>query len=235
METFGATSLEDVQFESDGSLKSSGKQNVKFYNKKIIASRAKVDESGKPVINPKTGMPFMEAYEDTVEMVRIESKGDTNIIDDRVDEVRKRQFYRQYKAFKEGKIPDGNPIEDFEYFQPSTIMELHMLGIHVIQQVASMTDLDCERLRDQSGYDLRDFARSWVRIHTPQGQSEKATRLEQENLALKRQLEAMQGKITESARQYVAPQQEEVPEEVMETVEIKAEDLGKPKIKRTVK
>jgi hypothetical protein len=193
--------LQDVAFNDDGSLKVSGKQNVKFYNKKRLNFKARpkldaegkqvFDDKGKPVflIDPKTGIPFKDAFEEVVEMVRIETKGDTNIVDDVADELKKRQFYRHYKFFREGKIPDGNPIEDFEFLQPSTIMELHMLGIHVIQQVAEMSDLECERLKDQSGYEVRDIAAQWVKINSPQGQSGKASRLEIENAKLRRELE----------------------------------------------
>lgn len=205
METFDSPLLADVQFNQDGSLKQSGKQNVKFYPKKRLSFRAKPklnedgtqarDKDGKLLfeIDPKTGIPFKEAFEEVVEMVRVETKGDTNIKDDVADNFIKRQFYRQYKFFREGKLPDGNPIEDFDFLQPSTIMELHMLGIHVLQQVAEMSDLVCEQLKDQPGFEIRDIAAQWIRINSPQGQALKATQLEAENAKLKRELADLKG------------------------------------------
>jgi hypothetical protein len=227
IDTFGSPILADVGFNADGSLKQSGKQNVKFYNKKRLNFKAKRDEHGNLIIDPKTGIPAKEAYEETVEMVRIETKGDTNIIDDIADDLRKQQFYRQYKFFREGKIPDGHPIEDFDFIQAPTITELRLLGIHVLEQVAMMSDLDCERLKDQSGYELRDIATQWVKMNTPQGQMTKAKILEQEVQALKRQIQTLQER-KEVYRSEVV-QSEPVVEEVLETVELTPEQANKRK------
>lgn len=240
VETFGSPLLADVAFNQDGSLKQSGKQNIKFYNKKRLNFRARPklradgtqerDEKGKPVfeIDPKTGIPFKDAYEEIVEMVRIETKGDTNIIDDIADDLRKRQFYRQYKFFREGKIPDGNPIEDFDFLQPSTILELHMLGIHVIQQVAAMSEIECDQLKDQSGYEIRDIAAQWVRINSPQGQAGKAMRLESEVTKLRREIEELKAaRNAGNRRVQVVEEIPEVPEEPMATIELTPEQVAK--------
>jgi hypothetical protein len=241
VETFGSPLLSDVAFEQDGTLKQTGKQNIKFYNRKRLSFRAKplldengvqlLDEKGKPrfVMDSKTGLPAKEAFEEMVEMVRVETKGDTNIIDDVADEFRKRQFYRQYKFFREGKIPDGNPIEDFDFLQSATIMELHMLGIHVIQQVALMSDLECERLKDQSGFEIRDIAAQWVKINSPQGQAGKASRLELEVEKLKRELADVKSVKGRLARQEAAEQilEQGEPEEPMATMELTPEQMAK--------
>lgn len=242
METFGNPILEDVSFNSDGSLKQSGKQAVRFYAKKRLAFKAKfqtnedgsvkLDENGKKVldIDPKTGLPKKEAYDEVVEMVRIETRGDTNIVDDVANDFHKRQFYRQYKYFREGKIPDGNPIEDFDWLQPSTIMELHMFGIHTIQMVADMTELECTQLKDQSGYEIRDIARQWVTLNSPQGQAGKASKLEMENAKLKRELEEARS----SRRGIAASGQEMAAETLVEeaplnTIELTPEQLSRPR------
>ncbi len=205
IESFGSPILSDIEFNQDGSLKQSGKQNIKFYNKKILTFKAKplLSESGEPLrdgqgkirfdIDPKTGLPKKEAVEEILEFVRVETKGDTNVFDNVATDIHKRQFYRQYKHFREGKVPDGNPIEDFEFLQPQTIMELHMLGIHVIQQVADMSDIECEQLKDQSGYEIRDIAAQWVKINTPQGQAMKASKLESELMKLRREVAELKG------------------------------------------
>lgn len=239
IESFGSPILADVQFEQDGSLKKSGKQNIKFFNKKILSFRAKpmtdsagnviLDANGKPrfQIDPKTGLPYKEAFEDVQLFVRVETKGDTNIYEDRANELHKRQFYRQYKHFVSGKVPEGNPIEDFDFLQPSTVMELHMLGIHVIQQVAEMSDLECEQLKDQPGYEIRDIAAQWVRINTPQGQAMKASKLESELAKVKRELEQLKGgaRYRPEAREPMIEEPAE-PEQQIETVEMTAEELS---------
>lgn len=238
VETYGAPTLTDVEFNSDGTLKQSGKQNVKFYNKKILAFKGRIktnpdgtpiyDDKGKviPIIDPKTGLPFKDAYEKVVEMIRVETRGDTTIFEDVANELHKRQFYRQYKFFREGKIPDGNPIEDFDFFQPSALMELHMLGVHTLQQVAVMSDLDCERLKDQSGYEVRDIARQWLKANSPDGLNLKMTAQDQEIARLKRQIEDLQrGQSRIVAAQEIQNVQPQIEEAPVETMQIPAKDL----------
>ena len=228
MDTFGSPILEDVAFNQDGSLKQSGKQNVKFYHKKVLSFRAKKNENGDLIWDKKTGLPEKEAFEEHVEMLRVETKGDTNIFDDRASEFHKRQFYRQYKYFRDGKIPEGNPIENFDFIQAPVVMELHMLGIHVIEQVADMSDLECQQLKDQPGYEIRDIARQWVKINSPQGQASKAAKLEQEVLKLKRELENMKApKRSFEAAPQVIDRIVEEPSKEITTMELSMEDAAK--------
>lgn len=189
--------LDDVDFNQDGSLKLNGKQSVKFYLKKILSFKAKFKtdkETGKKVldIDPKTGLPFKETFEEEREMVRVETKGDTNIKDDFANDLDRRQYYRQYKAFRSGKIPDGIPTEEFDFLQPSTIMELHYYGVHTIEQVATMEDQVCERVKDQSGYEIRDIAAQWIRINSPQGTNLKLDAAQKEIRDLKRRLASLE-------------------------------------------
>lgn len=231
VETFGSPILNDVRFNDDGTLKQSGKQNVKFYNKKVLefVARTKknadgsevLDENGKvvPDIDPKTGIPFRDPVEMIKEFVRIETRGDTTIIEDKATDLHKRQFYRQYKFFREGKIPDGNPIEEFEFFQPGSLMELHMLGIHTLQQVADMNDLECTQLKDQSGYEVRDIARQWLKVNSPDGQVSRMTKQDNEITKLRREIEELRknqrGSVYQ-ARTEAMPQVEESPIATME-------------------
>lgn len=250
IETFESPLLADVQINSDGTLKQSGKQSVRFYNKKRLSFKARplwvrrddgeiathpngkpvraVDERGKPAfeIDPKTGIPYKDAFEEVVEMVRVETKGDNNIKDDVADDFIRRQFHRQYKFFREGKIPDGHSIEDFEFLQPSTILELHMFGIHTLEQVAEMDEVACEQIKDQSGFEIRDIAKQWLQINSPQGQSGKLSRLELENARLKRQLAArgrQKGDVAVGLPE-PAPEVDEEPD--MVTMEVTPEQLS---------
>lgn len=260
IETFDSPLLADVQINSDGTLKQSGKQNVKFYHKKVLAFKARPlwikQEDGSPALDSKgnkiqardekgklafdidsrTGLPFKDAYEETKIFVRVETKGDTNIKDDVADEFIKRQFNRQYKYFRSGKIPDGHSIEDFEFLQPQTITELHMFGIHTLEQVAEMDDVDCEQLKDQSGYEVRDIAQQWLKINSPQGQAGKADRIGLENARLKMELQELKAQAKGSRRVMAQPVIEDEPavEEVPEeTVEISHEQfknrVGRPR------
>ncbi len=215
IETFESPLLSDVQINSDGTLKKSGKQNVKFYRTKRLNFKARPlyvkddegnivkhangkqmqakDEKGKPMfeIDPRTGVPFKDAFEEVVVKVRVETKGDTNIKDDIANAMDKMQHNRQYRYFMEGKIPDGHSIEDFEFLQPQTIMELHMYGIHTLEMVAEMDDLACERIQDQSGFEVRDIAKQWLKINSPDAQKDKADRMELEVARLKAEVSSL--------------------------------------------
>lgn len=242
LDTFDSPLLADVQINSDGTLKPSGKQNIRFYTKKFLKFKAKPkldesgvqmkDEKGKPLfeIDPKTGLPFKIAYEENVEMVRVETKGDTNIKDDVADEFIKRQYFRQYKFFKEGRFPDGHPIEDFDFIQAPTILELHLLGIHTIEQIAAASDLVCGQLKDQSGYEIRDIAAQWIQINSPQGQNTKALALERELLQAKREIEALKARSPRDIPRIVeqAPMAAEVSEDKFMEIPVKRKG-GRPK------
>lgn len=260
IETFESPLLADVQINADGTLKQSGKQNVRFYNKKRLSFRARplwvkqddgtiatypngkpvraLDEKGKPAfeIDPKTGIPFKDAFEEVVEMVRVETKGDTNIKEDVADAMIKRQFNRQYKYFRSGKIPDGHSIEDFEFLQPPTILELHMFGIHTLEQVAEMDEVACEQIKDQSGFEIRDIAKQWLRINSPDGLSNKADRMELENARLKSELADMRAgnrRRVISAEPVLTPDSEAVQSDEAPTIEITPDQLkrgpGRPR------
>lgn len=243
--TFESDLLNDVRFNDDGTLKQSGKQNVKFYNKKRMSYRARpklkedgsqaFDKDGRPLflMDTKTGLPYKDAYEEMVEMVRIETRGDTNIVDDIADDLRKAQFYPQYKFFREGKIPDGTNIDQVDFLYPQTIMELRLMGIHVIEQAALMTDLECDRLRDQSGYEVRDLASQWVRINSASGQAGRADRLALEVERLKRELADSQNIGSAKARMQMIQEaatenaKVETPETPIRTVEMSIDELKK--------
>lgn len=218
IETFDSPLLSDVQINSDGTLKKSGKQNVKFYRKKVLSFKARPlwvrhddgeiskdakgksiqakDEKGKLLfeIDSRTGLPFTDAYEEIKEYVRVETRGDTNIKDDVAKPLDQMQHNRQYRAFREGKIPDGHSIEDFEFLQPQTIMELHMYGIHTLEQCVDMDDLTCEQIKDQSGYWVREIAQQWLQLNSPNGFKAKADRMELENARLKAEIESLKMK-----------------------------------------
>lgn len=242
-EALGTPIFQDIQFNQDGSLKATGKQNIKFRNQKVLSFRAKqkrdeagelVFKDGKPVfdIDPKTGLPFKEAYEEIKEFIRVETKGDTNIKDDVANDMDRRQHYRQYKLFREGKIPDGNPIENFDFIQPSTVMEMHMHGVHTIEQVATMSDLVCEQLKDQSGFEVRDIAAQWLKINSPQSVGMRVSQEQAELIRLRREVEQLKtGGRTRLVEQVAAPQ---VPDAPIETMELTPEQLAKPRRARKV-
>lgn len=63
-----------------------------------------------------------------------------------------------------------------------------MFGIHTLEQVAEMNEVECEQIKDQSGFEIRDIAQQWLKINSPQGKAGKADRLEIEVARLKEKL-----------------------------------------------
>lgn len=209
----------------------SGNQNVKFYNKKCLSYRAKKGEDGKYLIDPKTGQPFKEAFEETKVFIRVETKGDTNIKDDVADDYNKWHFGRQYKAFLNNTVPDGKPIEDFEFFHPGTLIELRMMGIYVIEQVAAMSDVQCEQLRGQPGFDIRDIGQQWLRMMSPSGQAAKAQKLEHELAEANRKIAALEAGSQGSKVIKRLVEQPAAPEMEVPTLELTPEQFAKARKK----
>lgn len=254
METYGNPILEDIQLDDNGKLKNSGKQNIRFYWRKFLDFKAKMllDENGDQVyeidektkkripladIDPKTNMPFKEAFENERLMIRVETKGDTNIKDDFANDLDKRMHYRHYKFFMEGKMPTGHPIEDFDFIQPQLITELHMLGVHVMEEVACMSDVECEQIQGQPGYELRDIAKQWITINSPQGLNAKTLHLEKEVKELKMKLEqATTGKRADRILPVQMPEMGGSVEEPIKVMEMTHEEAksSKPGRKRLV-
>jgi len=234
----------DIGFNADGSLKQTGKQNVKFRHQKVLSFRArpKLDENGKQVLNaagkpvfdidPKTGLPFKDAFEEVKEFVRVETKGDTNIKDDVANDMDRRQHYRQYKAFRDGKIPDGNPIENFDFIQPPTCMEMHMHGIHTIEQVATMPDLVCEQMKDQSGFEVRSIAAQWIKLSSPHSLGLRMTQEQSEIIRLRDRVKQLEAGGRGLVQPYGAAP--EVPDAPIQTMELTPEQMAKPKRERKV-
>lgn len=230
MNDFLSPVLADVEFDNDGALKQNGKQSVKFYNKKRLSFKAKRDDKGELIMDSKTGLPAKEAFEETVEMVRVETKGDTNIKDDVADDFIKHQYRRNYMYFREGRIPDGIPLEQADFLQPTTIMELHMLGIHVVEQIASMTDLMCEQIRDQSGFEVRDIAQQSIRMSLPEGQALKTAQLERELLEAKSEINRLNSpKNYNSAASKAFMQAPDAPDAPMKTMDLTPEQFAQGK------
>lgn len=207
IESFGSPTLEGVQFEDDGNggvqLKKAGKQAVKFYVKRQMQFRAKTDgkgntlldkKTGLPPINPKTGLPFQETFENRTLMVIVNTPGDKSLVDSVATEYHKREYFRQYKFFKDGKgIPDGHSIDDCDFIPPQTLTDLHYYGVHILEQLAECSDLVCEQV--PAAWDLRDYAKEWLRIHSPDGQSGMLTQMRARVEELERERDELKAQI----------------------------------------
>lgn len=92
-------------------------------------------------------------------MVHIVTPGDTNEFNDRAEDYHRREYWPQYKAFREGRTaPIGIDIDSVEWISPNIATELRYFGVHTVEQLADASDLLCGKV--PNGWELREFARS---------------------------------------------------------------------------
>ena len=216
--SWGAPTLEgfDLDQLQDGQrLKSSSRQYVRFYEKKelqIYATEAK--------INAITGSstPTKHATREVTRLyVNIVTPGDKNTVDDYAEDFHKREHWREYKAFRDGRsAPLGKSIEECTYVAPNISTELKYHGVHTEEQLADSSDLLCGQIAN--GFELRDYARAVVKANSENG-----------NLA---QVNALRGEL-ERSNALLAKMQEQIdalkkPDVIVEDLEPK-KSRGMPK------
>lgn len=160
---------------------------VRFYWKnepEIYATEVK--------INPKTGATtVLKSDIRTVkrEMVEIVIPGEKNIVDDRVSQYHREEFYPQYKAFREGKsAPTGTPIEQVEFLEgvPAIALELKVKGCQTLEQLAAASDFLCGQIAD--GFLYREFAKTAVKAQSSNKNLAQVNALKSELDEVKKQL-----------------------------------------------
>lgn len=216
LEDFNSPTLQRTGLNEDGTLRRGKGQAVKFYTKRSMEFRARtVDgkglelvldpKTGKPPIDPKTGLPFHETYEKTTLMVKINTPGDKSEVDCIATEYHKREYWPQYKYFLDGHgIPDGHLIDEFDFIPPKVLTDLHYYGIHTLEQMRDCTDMICGQVPQL--WELRDYAKEWLRINSPAGVSAQVTALKAENDKLFRENQELKSKIlAPNGKPYVMP------------------------------
>lgn len=138
-------------------VRGSGRQYVRFYEKTFKEVRTKEAE-----VNPKTGAVKVlkqEVVPVTKLMVQIETPGDKNKVDDVATEWHKREFGKQYLAFRKGAtIPLGKDLDECDYVSSSIALELKYQNCHTEEQLADASDDLVNLIPD--GWQLREFARA---------------------------------------------------------------------------
>ena len=200
--SFGAPTLEgfDLSNLREGErVRGKNRQLVRFYWKRVsepVTTQARIDE-----ITGSSTPIKIEMLPKDVEMVEIVTPGDKNIVDCPASDYHKREYWPQYKAFRDGRgTPIGKPIDECMYISPSVATELRYLGVQTEEQLADASDLLCNNVAD--GWRLRDYARVVCKttkdsqglgqVHVLKGQLEVAT---QNYESLKVELEQLKGKL----------------------------------------
>lgn len=162
--SWGSPTLEgfdmNVDAQSGQRIKGSARQYVRFYLKKwaeVIAKKVKVNE--------KTGSTQVletEIVNREREFVHVVTPGDKNDYDGPAEDFHKREFWAQYRAFRDGKgIPVGTSIDEVSFISTAIATELKYLGVHTLEQLADGSDLLCGQVAD--GWMLREYARAVVK------------------------------------------------------------------------
>lgn len=159
--SFGAPTLEgfDTNNVTPGErVRGANRQYVRFFWKKepeVYAVEA--------IVNEKTGSAKVTktaVREVLREMVHIKTPGDPNEVEDHAADFHKREHWRAYKAFRDGKTgPIGTDIDECtSYISPHLATELRYRGVHTEEQLADASDLLCGQIPE--GFSLREFARA---------------------------------------------------------------------------
>lgn len=143
-------------------IKSTGnRQSIFFYTKEFYNTFKTQAKKNEALARGDTG-PVAPVYEKK-QMVRIVTPGDKSVYDSFAEEDHKRNYFRQYSAFRDGKAADmGTSLKDAEFVGSSELIELNYLGVYSIEQLADASDSLCDRL--PRGYELRTAARTWQEV-----------------------------------------------------------------------
>ena len=157
----------DFEFESTNNagvlqLKSTGRQNVKFYYKEFYNAWA-TEQKAKEQKAQDDFSPVIPVY-DKVLMVEIHTPGEKKPFDGRAEDYHKRTYFQAFQRFMQGKEEDhGTPIENADFLIGPEAMDLRVQGIKSIEKLAVASDYLCETM--PRGYQLREHAKMWVTVN----------------------------------------------------------------------
>ncbi|QIG75008.1 hypothetical protein EVC14_010 [Rhizobium phage RHph_I3_18] len=171
-------------------------------------SRLIVTFESHPVLNESKSKELGRPYFDDMEVCRIRMAGDRlqlpvfpawaeapgGIEDPETGLTRpgtyKEKYAAQYKAFKAGErqTKNGTPLEALPFLTPAKVKELKAVHVYTAEALA---DLDGANLKTlgQGGREWKEKAKAYLENASD---SAYATKLAEENLYLKQQLEALQ-------------------------------------------
>lgn len=210
---FGSPTLQGIEFEQGSTsgvlnMKSSSRQHVRFHNVKILnmaKAREAAAKAGRATPNEED---LAHGYENKVHCLVI-TPGDKNVHDDVATDYHKRAYWKQYKAFMDGKTgPEGQPIDDCEFVQPGEATELKRLEIHTVEQLAEAPELALHQV--PRGFELRDYARAWVKAMKGDSAGQVAKKLSAE-LSETKDVIQKQAEMIEQLRAQMAVMQQHTP------------------------
>ena len=182
--TFGAPTLENIDVEALARGERAGgtkRQFVQFYNKReaeIVATDVKVilQRGSEHIVQSETPRK-LEAIETVKEMVRVVTPGDKNEYDGEATDYHKREYWQQYKAFREGKgTPIGTPLEECTWIPHPVALEMKFRQCHTMEQLADASDVFVDNIAN--GWTLREHARVMCKVKMDSKQLAQVTALQ---------------------------------------------------------
>jgi len=190
--SWGAQTLEGFEASESSMLRGervrgSNRQYVRFYNKTFVEPTS---------LNGKT------TTRDVVrEMVEIITPGDKNTVDDFAQEWHRREYFPQWRAYRNGTAaPVGTSIDECSFISAGIATELRFYGIHTLEQFADSSDDLVNRV--PSGWELREYAKAMVAAASNDKNGGKIsllqTQLEKSNQMIQELQEQMKGMLVSS-------------------------------------
>lgn len=187
-------------------------------------SRLIVTFENHPVLNESKSKEMGRPYFDDMEVCRIRMSGDRlqspvfpawseapgGIEDPETGLTRpgsyKEKYAKQYAAFKAGEqqTKDGTPLEALPFLTPAKVKELKAVHVYTAEGLADLEGANLKTL-GQGGLEWKQKAKAY--LENASG-SAYATKLAEENLYLKQQLDALQNE----RAQFKAPDDERLTE-----------------------
>lgn len=201
IQTFGSPTLEDLDYGAleqgqrvGGNPRGKHRQFVRFYKQKV--NYPKVIDSR---INQVTGEEVNQKYainEVEKEFVHVITPGDKNETNDLAQDYHKRQYFLQYKAFREGKgVVLGTNLDDVDFLSGNIATELRILGVQTLEMFADSSDHLCNLI--PSGWELREHARAICKMNTDNKSLDQVNVLKGELETSKQMIQEMQKQMEE--------------------------------------
>lgn len=158
--TYGSPTLQNLDLVGSGEstrVRGRDRQYVRFYKQQtyeLVTDKVRINEATGDSVPLSVKMVPVER-----EMVHIKTPGDKNEVITIAEEFHKREHFRHYQNYKQGKTaPMGQAIDDCPYISSAVAIELRSLSVHTEEQFADSADYLCSQIAN--GWELREYARA---------------------------------------------------------------------------
>ncbi len=112
-----------------------------------------------------------------------------------VDDGHRNRWSREYELFRKGmeQTAEGTPIEEWPVVNRAVVMELRSLGIQTIEEIATLSDVNCQKVMGLQGLRIkaRVFLDDAAAMALTEQQGAEIEKLRSESAAQTRQIEEL--------------------------------------------